>query len=243
MKDEYKFHVEEDFSIHLLAKGIEEILLKNEMVIQTDNPSDNKYIIFATNLRGRGSKFFHTVSGTACSISILLEVEDDILRVCFSDMAYQDKGLAYLISIGAPIFFFSASYGILRQSLLEEEIISYIKGVLKEEGVNLNNMTIKQRIICATPIISLIIFLSMGFIWKMWGWGSLAFLLIPLMPIFLGEINPEYIFPFVISGIYIGLGFGLNLWHPAWIIFLTIPVYYILFPVKNKKTIKKQYRY
>jgi hypothetical protein len=95
-------------------------------------------------------------------------------------------------------------------------------------------MTIKQRIICATPIICLIIFLSMGFIWKMWGWGSLAFLLIPLMPIFLGEINPEYIFPFVISGIYIGLGFGLNLWHPAWIIFLTIPVYYFLFPVKNK---------
>jgi hypothetical protein len=243
MKDEYKFHIEEDFSIHLLAKGIEEILLKNEMVNQMDNPSDNKYIICATNIRGRGSKVFHTISGTSCSLSILLDVEDHILRVYFSDMAYQDKGLAYLISIGVPIFFFSASYGVIRQSLLEEEIISYINGVLKEEGVNLSNMTIKQRIICATPIISLIIFLSMGFIWKMWGWGSLAFLLIPLMPILLGEINPEYIFPFVISGIYIGLGFGLNLWHPAWIIFLTIPVYYILFPVKNKKPIKKQYIY
>ncbi len=243
MKDEYKFHIEEDFSIHLLAKGIEEILLKNEMVIQMDNSSINKYIITATNIRGRGSKVFHTISGTSCSLSILLEVEDDLLKVYFSDMAYSDQGLAYLISIDVPIFFFSASYGVIRQSLAEEEIIHYIKSVVVDEEVTLSNMTIKQRIICATPIISLIIFLSMGFIWKMWGWGSLAFLLIPLMPIFLGEINPEYIFPFVISGIYIGLGFGLNLWHPAWIIFLTIPVYYILFPVKNKKPIKKQYRY
>ena len=158
-------------------------------------------------------------------------------------MAYSDKGLAYLISIGVPIFFFSASYGVIRQSLVEEEVIHYIKSVVVDEGVNFSNMTIKQRILCATPIISLMIFLSMGFIWKMWGWGSLAFLLIPLMPIFLGEVNPEYIFPFVICGIYIGLGFGLDLWHPAWIIFLSIPVYYILFPIKNKKPMKREYRY
>ena len=103
-------------------------------------------------------------------------------------------------------------------------------------------MNMKERILCATPLISLIIFLCMGFIGNMWAWGCLAFLLVPLMPIILGELNPEYIFPIVVAGVYVGIGFGFNWWHPGWIIFLLIPVYYILFPAK-KSPIKKKYTY
>lgn len=35
-------------------------------------------------------------------------------------------------------------------------------------------------------------------------------------------------YPIVITIIYLLLGFTFNLWHPAWILFITIPIYYSL---------------
>lgn len=242
MQDEYKFHIEEDFSIHLLAKGVEKVLLDNEMSVNTETLSNEKIVITSTNVRGRGSKVFHKVSGTTFSLSILLEVDGDTLRVLFADQSWDDKGLAFLISIGIPVFALSAGYGSIRQGVIEKEILNYIKDVVGEDKVSFSNMNMKERILCATPLISLIIFLCMGFIGNMWAWGCLAFLLVPLMPIILGEINPEYIFPIVVAGVYVAIGFGFNWWHPGWIIFLLIPVYYILFPAK-KSPIKKKYTY
>lgn len=46
------------------------------------------------------------------------------------------------------------------------------------------------------------------------------------------EKNPAYRtwmcfpFPVLITGIYLILGFLFNLWHPAWLLFLTVPFYY-----------------
>lgn len=37
-------------------------------------------------------------------------------------------------------------------------------------------------------------------------------------------------FPIVILIAYLLLGLFLNKWHPGWIIFLLIPIFYILFP-------------
>ena len=42
---------------------------------------------------------------------------------------------------------------------------------------------------------------------------------------------------FVATGIYCTLGVFMNLWHPTWIIFLSIPVYYIV--VSSIKSIIK----
>ena len=36
----------------------------------------------------------------------------------------------------------------------------------------------------------------------------------------------EFPFPIFVTILYLGLGFALGLWHPGWILFLTIPVYY-----------------
>ena len=36
-------------------------------------------------------------------------------------------------------------------------------------------------------------------------------------------------YPMVISGLYLVLGVFFNLWHPGWLIFLTIPLHYIHF--------------
>lgn len=37
----------------------------------------------------------------------------------------------------------------------------------------------------------------------------------------------KYPYPVLVSLVYLVLGFFFNLWHPGWIIFLTIPLYYL----------------
>ena len=36
----------------------------------------------------------------------------------------------------------------------------------------------------------------------------------------------EFPFPIFVAILYLGLGFAFGLWHPGWILFLTIPAYY-----------------
>ena len=35
------------------------------------------------------------------------------------------------------------------------------------------------------------------------------------------------IFPLFITGLYLMLGFSFRLWHPGWLLFLTIPLFYM----------------
>jgi hypothetical protein len=34
-------------------------------------------------------------------------------------------------------------------------------------------------------------------------------------------------YPLFVTGLYLLLGFAFNLWHPGWLLFLTIPLYYM----------------
>ncbi len=95
----------------------------------------------------------------------------------------------------------------------------------------------KNRIIAATPLICVIIYLCCGFIWDNWHPSWVVFFMIPLMPVFLGARGIKSIYPFLCLAIYLIIGFVFNWWHPGWIIFLTIPVFYILCP--NKREIKR----
>jgi len=36
-------------------------------------------------------------------------------------------------------------------------------------------------------------------------------------------------YPMIITMVYLLLGFGFGLWHPGWLVFLTIPLHYIHF--------------
>lgn len=241
MSDEkYVYTIEQEFSLQELSRGIEDILRRNDMKTNKEFISDNRCIITATNVSGNGNKFIRNVSGTVFSLTVYLEVIDNELNLYFKDQSWRDKAAGYALSIWLWPLLFTATYGSVRQVSVERQILDYVNDVFNEK-MRLEDMNIRRRIICATPLISLIIFLTMGFGFKMWGWGALAFLLIPLMPFILGEVGLDYIFPLVVCIIYVGLGFGLNLWHPAWIIFLTIPVYYIIFPVK--KVGWKKYKY
>lgn len=41
-------------------------------------------------------------------------------------------------------------------------------------------------------------------------------------------------FPSIVIVIYLVMGFALHLWHPGWLIFLLIPLYYALIPMFSK---------
>lgn len=101
-------------------------------------------------------------------------------------------------------------------------------------------MNMKHRIIDATPLITLFIFLLLGFIGKemgenWWKFAWLVFLLIPLMPIILGvkKLRISYTLIVIVAYILMGVFWPDYGWHPGWIIFLTIPIVNILFPSKR----------
>lgn len=102
----------------------------------------------------------------------------------------------------------------------------------------------KFRLIAATPMIALLIFLYIGFTQDEWLKASSAFLLIPVIPVILGVQKFTLSISSVVVVAYLILGFGFNLWHPGWIIFLLIPIISILFPPKRVVTVytKTNYR-
>lgn len=97
---------------------------------------------------------------------------------------------------------------------------------------------------------TLIAYIILGFLlpngegWAKW-WVLMVFSLVP------GEIFRTFAFKkaenfpicFIAAGVYCTLGEFMNIWHPTWIIFLAIPVYYIVASsiksiVKNAKKAK-----
>lgn len=97
-------------------------------------------------------------------------------------------------------------------------------------------MNLKNRIIIATPLICLFLFLLIGFVWDLWHPGWLVFLLSPIMPYLLGKKKIKFSIPLIIVIIYILIGAIWNLWHPGWIILILIPIFMILFPYNIKVT-------
>ena len=86
------------------------------------------------------------------------------------------------------------------------------------------------------PIIAVIFYLGMGFWRDIWHPTWLIFMTIPVyyqivaMSEAKGLKSKANIFPYPIlcSIFYLAIGFDHNLWHPGWMLFLTIPVYYII---------------
>ena len=102
-------------------------------------------------------------------------------------------------------------------------------------------MSLKNRIILVTPLISTIIFLTIGFITGVWNPTWAVFFLIIIVPALLDKDFVYNIYPIAVVITYVTLGIIFGIWHPLWVIFLTIPVYYVIFgPMLHKK--KKEYK-
>lgn len=93
----------------------------------------------------------------------------------------------------------------------------------------------------ATPFLCTIAYILMGFFLPNhigWSHTWIVFLLIPIVPSIFSAIENRsfctFCYPVFITGIYLILGMVYGLWHPYWFLFITIPVYYIVFTPIDK---------
>ena len=99
----------------------------------------------------------------------------------------------------------------------------------------------RARVCSASVFISLFIFFVLGFYLEQsgvahpYGWASISFSLIILLPFILGLEKIRISFPLVIVAAYLILGFTINGWHPWWVLFLLIPLISSIFDAIAKK--------
>ena len=85
----------------------------------------------------------------------------------------------------------------------------------------------RRRVLAATPMISLFLFLLSGLYFKNWQLGLTFFLLIPISTILLtGRFKRRIneVMPLLCLTIFLILGLGFKLWNPGWVVFLLIPL-------------------
>ena len=77
------------------------------------------------------------------------------------------------------------------------------------------------------------------------GWRNywVLFLLIPIVPTILPAIYYRkftvFNYPVTVTMVFLAIGMFLGIWHPTWIAFLTIPVYYIIFAPVDRAISRK----
>jgi len=112
-------------------------------------------------------------------------------------------------------------------------------------------MSFKSKILAITPMVCLFLYLLIGFtIGKenpsAWGWSLFIFLLVPAMPYLVGTkkivitVSLGVTIIYVIGCLLIQFVFEKAIWHPAWIIFLLIPVIKILSLPNKAENVKKE---
>ncbi|MEX1377124.1 MAG: hypothetical protein AB1Z23_06540 [Eubacteriales bacterium] len=100
----------------------------------------------------------------------------------------------------------------------------------------MNNKKRSKAAMFPFPIIVVIIYFIIGYMWDLWNPGWLLFLTIPLyysaITIMQSAKNDErkriwklIPYPIFCVIVYLVLGMFYELWHPAWLIFLTIPLW------------------
>jgi len=88
---------------------------------------------------------------------------------------------------------------------------------------------IRARICACTLFIAIIAYILIGYYLDEWAWSLFVFAIVPLMPFALGLKRIHISYELVVVAVYLTLGFAIDGWHPWWVLFLTIPVYHILF--------------
>lgn len=83
------------------------------------------------------------------------------------------------------------------------------------------------------PAAVIIAYLIIGFTFdKGWALGWLLIFLIPIIESFIAAVktkNPSaFAYPVLVITVYLTIGMFMSIWHPTWIMFLTIPIYYII---------------
>lgn len=98
------------------------------------------------------------------------------------------------------------------------------------------------------PISTIILYLILGFTTQRgWAIGWILFLLIPVIESAVTSFktrNPSHFaYPVLAVTLYLTGGMCFNVWHPTWIIFITIPMYYLICDAYKKTRKNKEDTY
>ena len=96
----------------------------------------------------------------------------------------------------------------------------------------------REKFVAASLLISIIAFVLLRYYLKdnkEYAW--LVFLLPLVAPFVTGLKKITISYSFLVIIVYLILGFKCNWWHPGWVLFLTIPVFYIFFPKGIKRSV------
>lgn len=90
------------------------------------------------------------------------------------------------------------------------------------------------------PIIITIAYISIGFIFDSgWAIGWILFLLIPIVETLINANNTKnpshFAYPVLVTAIFLFTGMMWGLWHPMWVLFVTIPAYYAICDAVKKQ--------
>lgn len=83
------------------------------------------------------------------------------------------------------------------------------------------------------PVIITISYILIGFLLDSgWAIGWILFLLIPIIETLISAINTKnpshFAYPVLVTAIFLFTGMMWGLWHPMWVVFVTIPAYYAI---------------
>jgi transcriptional regulator with XRE-family HTH domain len=117
-----------------------------------------------------------------------------------------------------------------------------IKVVSSDEKRERRYHTIQALASSVTVFVSVITYLLLGFFlpnaYLGWGCSWIVFFLIPLVPSFVEALHKRsfttFAYPVLVTAVYLLLGMIWGLWHPWWVLFISIPLYYILFEPIDK---------
>lgn len=90
------------------------------------------------------------------------------------------------------------------------------------------------------PVAAVIAYVLIGYIFKGKGWaaGWIVFLLIPVIESCVTALktkNPSaFAYPVFVTAIFLTLGMVFHIWHPTWVLFVTIPAFYAICDYVNK---------
>ena len=114
-----------------------------------------------------------------------------------------------------------------------------------KENENIKNTPIYNMLSSLTVLICLITFILVGmYATNGWNYSWIVWLLLPTFLSLFESIKRRkaslFLFPVLITAIYLFIGMYFKAWHPYWLLFLSIPIYYLIAEAIDKNTILKK---
>jgi len=116
---------------------------------------------------------------------------------------------------------------VIEEEKENDEADTIVESTEKKQGL------IGSIISSSIALVVVITYLLLGFLVEgAWYHFWPLFFLIPVVPSFVGAIAHKkfaiFAYPVFVTMLFCFFGVFLDLWHPMWIVFVTIPVYYII---------------